>query len=465
MELTFEGAAQTVTGSRHRLTVNGHQLLLDCGLFQGRRRETYQRNLNFSFPPEKIDAVVLSHAHIDHCGNLPNLVGQGFTGPIHTTHATRHLADLMLQDSAHIHESDAAYLNKKRERRGGEPVQPLYTMAQARAAVRLLRGASYGQRFEPVPGVQAELVEAGHILGSAAVVLTLQEGRQRVRLMFSGDIGRRDLPIVQDPLLPDNVDYLIMECTYGDRLHDPPDRAEELLRDLARRTLERRGKLIIPAFAVGRTQTLVYAFRRLIERGELPRVPIYVDSPLAVDVSDAFRQHPEFFDDDARAALRRSDADGLFGFDLLTYTRSVDESKALNERRDPMVVISASGMAETGRILHHLRHALGDERNAVLITSWMAPHTLGRRLVERQPQVRIFGEPHEVRAEVAVINGFSAHADQAFLQTYAGALRGRVRRIFLVHGEPRPAQALTEQLRAAGLPDVDYPAPGTRVTL
>lgn len=465
MEITFEGAAQTVTGSRHRLTVNGRHLLLDCGLFQGRRSETYERNLRFAFPPAQVDAVVLSHAHIDHSGNLPNLVGQGFDGPIHTTRATRHLADLMLQDSAHIHESDAAFLNKKIARRGGEPVQPLYTIKQALAAGRLLRAVPYGEPFEPLPGVEAVLVDAGHILGSAAVVLTLREGRRSVRLMFSGDIGRRDLPIVQDPALPTDADYLIMECTYGDRLHDPPARAEELLLETARRTLARDGKLIIPAFAVGRTQALVYAFRRMIERGDLPRVPVFVDSPLAVDVSDVFLGHPEFFDDPARAELRRSDPGALFGFDLLTYTRSVEESKALNDRRDPMVVISASGMAETGRILHHLRHALGDSRNTVLITSWMAPHTLGRRLVERQPQVRIFGEPHDVRAEVAVINGFSAHADQAFLITYAQALRGRVQRIFLVHGEATAAQALTEKLHAAGLPEVDYPAPGQRATL
>lgn len=465
MEISFHGAARTVTGSRHLFSVNGHRFLLECGLFQGRRKETYSRNLNFPFEPKDIDAVVLSHAHIDHSGNLPNLVRQGFTGPIHCTAATRRLADIMLQDSGHIQEYDVRFVNKKRARRGEPPIEPLYTQADARQAANYLQPQSLNKAFDVVPGVQATLVEAGHILGSAGIVLDIEESGRTRRLMFSGDIGRVDLPIIRDPVLPHDVDYLIMESTYGDRSHNPPDSAYEKMRNAVARTIDRGGKVIIPAFAVGRTQTLVYYLHKMIDHGDIARIPVFVDSPLAVNVTDIFRQFPECFDEEAQRYLYEDPHGQALGFDLLTLTRSVEESKAINDIDDPVVIISASGMAETGRILHHLRNNISNPRNTVLITSWMAPHTLGRRLLEGNKQVKIFGEPHDIRAEVVTINGLSAHAGQEFLLEYAGAVKDRVKEIFLVHGEPDAAESLMEKMDERGFKDVHYPELGTQVEI
>lgn len=465
MQIGFHGAARTVTGSRHLLEVNGHQLLLDCGLYQGHRKKSYQINENFTFAPEEVDAVILSHAHIDHCGDLPNLVDQGFEGPIYATHATSHLTDIMIRDSAHIQEENAEYLNRKRRRRGESPVEPLYTSAEAAQVVRQLVGRDYNQPFEPIPGIEATLVEAGHILGSAAVLLDLDEGGRQVRLMFSGDIGRPDTPLLRDPVLPHEIDYLIMECTYGDRRHHHPDRAIDELRETLSRTFERGGRVIIPSFAVGRTQLLVYALHQMIERGEIPSVPVFVDSPLAINVTSVFREHPECFDRETKEFIRRDPHGSAFGFDRLQYTLSVDQSKAINHVEGAVVIISASGMAEVGRILHHLKNNVEDERNTVLVTSWMAPHTLGRRLVEGVSPVRILGKEYEVRAEIEVINGFSAHAGQAFLMDYALASRDTLRRIFLVHGEEKSAQALMDQLAARGFKDVFYPEWGQTVEL
>jgi metallo-beta-lactamase family protein len=457
MKIGFHGAAQTVTGSRHLISVNGHRLLLDCGLFQGRRKETYKRNLNFPFPPASVDAVILSHAHIDHCGNLPNLVRQGYEGPIHATGATAHLADIMLRDAGHIQEDDVQFVNKRRARKGEAPVEPLYTIADAARAAQLLAHHAYDSPFEVLPGVVARLVDAGHILGSAGVVLDMEEGGRKVRLMFSGDIGRKDLPILRDPVLPHDVDFLIMECTYGDRSHQPPDRAYKELRDVVTRTLDRGGKVVIPAFAVGRTQALVYDLHLMMDREEIPRIPIYVDSPLAINVTKIFQAHPECFDEETRSFMEQDPHGSAFGFDHINYTRSVEESKAINQEHTPSVIISASGMAEVGRILHHLRHNIEDPRATVLITSWMAPHTLGRRLLEGRKRVRIFGEKHQVRAEVAVINGLSSHGGEEYLREYALASKSTLRRIFLVHGEKRPAQALMADLRGAGMEEVAYP--------
>lgn len=465
MKIWFHGAAQTVTGSRHLLDINGHRLLLDCGLYQGRRRDTYERNLNFPFAPSSVDAVVLSHAHIDHSGNLPNLVRQGFRGPIHATHATSDLADIMLRDAGHIQEYDTAYLNKKLKRRGKPLVEPIYTAADAAAATRQLTSHDYDHPFESVPGVSASLVEAGHILGSAGVVLDIRERGRSLRLMFSGDIGRPGMPLVRDPSFPNDIDYLIMECTYGDRLHDVPDTAYTSLHDLVGRAIERGGKVIIPAFAVGRTQALVYYLHQMFERNELPEVPVYVDSPLAINVTAIFREHPECFDAETQAFMRSDPHGAALGFDMLTYTLSVNDSKAINERPGPMIIISASGMAETGRILHHLRNNIEDERNSILITSWMAPHTLGRRLTEGAKQVRIFGERFKVRAEVGTIDGLSSHGDRDYLLSYAKKASGRLKGIFLVHGEAKPAEALMERMKDVGLPPVSFPALGDEVEI
>jgi metallo-beta-lactamase family protein len=465
MKIAFHGAAQTVTGSRHLISLNGARLLLDCGLYQGRRKKTYERNLNFPFEPHTVDATILSHAHIDHCGNIPNFVKQGYEGPIYATPPTKHLTDIMTRDSGHIQEYDVQFINKKRARKGKPPIEPLYTVDDAVRAAWQLVSIEYNHPFEPIPGVRATLIEAGHILGSAGVVLDIEEKGRTFRLMFSGDIGRNDLPLLRDPVLPEDVDYLIMECTYGDRSHHSPSQAYEELQNVICQTVERGGKVIIPSFAVGRTQTLVYYLHQMIEAGDIPRIPVFVDSPLAINVTDIFRQHSECFDQETLAFMREDPHGRALGFDLLQYTRSVEESKAINDVDGPTVIISASGMAETGRILHHLRNNIHDSRNTVLITSWMAPHTLGRRLAEGIKTVKIFGEKHKVRALVTSINGLSAHAGQSFLAEYAIAVKGCVKRIFLVHGEEKPATSLMELLSNKGMDQVEYPQLGTEFVL
>ena len=463
MRITFWGAARTVTGSMHLLEVNGARILLECGLFQGRRRETYERNRNFPFDPRRLDAVILSHAHIDHSGNLPHLIKAGYQGPIYATPATAHLANLMLLDSGHIQESDAAYLNKKRRRRGEPPIEPLYTMEDAALVAQYFMPVHYNTPFEVAPGVVGRFVDAGHILGSAAVVLDIEEKGRTRRLWFSGDIGRPHLPILRDPVLPEKADFLLMECTYGDKPHRDPQPAFEELREVTLRTLERGGKVIIPAFAVGRTQELVYAFNRMIREGSLPRIPIVVDSPLAVNASLIYRAHPECFDQEALTLLHNHE--DVLGFGLVEYVRSVEESKALNDRHEPMVILSASGMAEVGRILHHLKNNITDRRNTVVIVSWQAPNTLGRRLADGAKRVRIFGEWYDVRAEVVTIGGFSAHAGQDILLKYALHTRDTLQAIYLVHGEPKGADPLRERLGEQGLDPVYYPDRGDSVGL
>ena len=456
MRINFHGAAHTVTGSQHLLEINGHRLLLDCGLYQGRRDETYARNWSFAYDPRGVDAVILSHAHIDHCGNLPNLVKHGYEGPIYAVPATVDLATIMMADSGRIQESDAAFVNKKRLRRGEELVEPLYTEADAKNAAGLLRGANYGQPFEPIPGVIARFIEAGHILGSAAISLEIEEKGRKVRFWFSGDIGRYKLPLLRDPVLPDNVDYLVMECTYGDKPHNDPLAAFEEFQDIVLRTIKRGGKVIIPAFAVGRTQELVYHLNLMMFARDVPPVPVFVDSPLAVNASNVFTKHPEVFDDETRWFVKQARHPAL-DFKMLTYVQSVEESKALNERKDPMIIISASGMAETGRILHHLKNNVEDPRNTVCIVSWQAPHTLGRRLADREKQIKIFGEPYTVNAEIATIGGLSGHAGQDLLTKYAVNVKDTVRKIFLVHGEEMPAAMLTQKLQENNMRDVYYP--------
>jgi metallo-beta-lactamase family protein len=457
MKITFHGAARTVTGSQHLLEINGSQLLLECGLYQGRRKEAFERNRQLPFDVSKIDAVILSHAHIDHSGNLPNLVKCGYHGDIFTTLASAHLANVMLLDSGHIQETDVEYVNKKHARRGEPLVEPLYTLEDASHVAQYFEPVHYGQEFEPVPGVTARLVDAGHILGSAAVVLDIDDHGQKKRLWFSGDIGRRDLPLLRDPVLPDAADYLIMESTYGDKPHRDPELAYDELRQVVSRTVERGGKVIIPSFAVGRTQELVYDLHQMMDKGEIPHIPVIVDSPLAVNASDIFRHHPECFDAETHEFMRKDPHNAALGFDRLTYTRSVEESKALNKRKDPMVIISASGMAETGRILHHLKNNIENPKNTILIVSWQAPNTLGRRLAEREERVKIFGEVYERRAEVETIGGLSAHAGQAFLLEYAQATQGTVKDIFLVHGEERAAAPLQEKMGELGLKNIHYP--------
>lgn len=460
MRIHFNGAAQTVTGSQFLIEVNGSHLLLECGLFQGHRKDTYQTNLNFPFEPERVEAVILSHAHIDHSGNLPNLVKRGFHGRIYATPATADLADIMLQDSGHIQEADVQFVNRKRAKRGEPPVEPLYTKEDAAQVAAYFQKIPYSQPFEPVKGVVARFVEAGHILGSAAVVLDIEEKGRKTRLWFSGDIGRERLPLMRDPVLPEGADLLIMECTYGDKAHRDPEQAYLELRDTVQRTVERKGKIIIPAFAVGRTQELVYCLNRMVSAGEIDPLPVFVDSPLAVNATRVFQKHTDLFDAETQEFVRNGTHPAL-SFPSLTYIQSVEESKALNDRHEPMIIISASGMAESGRILHHLRNNLQNPRNTVLIVSWQAPNTLGRRLAERETVVRIFGELCDRRAEVVTIGGFSAHAGQDMLLKYARASRASIQKLFLVHGEPNAAAALTARLQESGFGDIRYPAKGS----
>ncbi|MFH1143158.1 MAG: MBL fold metallo-hydrolase, partial [Candidatus Eisenbacteria bacterium] len=445
MRITFWGAVQSVTGSRHVLEVGGRRALLDCGLFQGRREEAETRNRYLPFSAPDLDAVVLSHAHIDHSGNLPNLVKSGFRGPIHATRATCALCDPMLRDSAHIHERDVEFLNKSRSRRHKPPKQPIYTQADVARTLPRFSPHAYGTPFEVLPGLRTHFRDAGHILGSALTVLDAEEGGRRLRICFTGDLGRAGLPIIRDPEAVEGVDVLIIESTYGDRTHGDAGRVAERLAAVLAPVFARRGKVIIPAFAVGRTQEIVYVLDELFESGRLPEVPVYIDSPLAVDVSLVFREHGECFDAETRALLETGGNDP-FGFRHMHYVRDVEESKALNNREGPLIVISASGMCEAGRVLHHLRNSIGDPRNLVLIVGFQAENTLGRRLAERRDEVRIFGETFTRRAQVDSIDAFSAHADRGELLAWVRGLRPRPRRIFVVHGEAEPSLHLAAEL-------------------
>jgi metallo-beta-lactamase family protein len=455
--ITFWGAARTVTGSMHRVDARGQALLLDCGLFQGHRAESHLRNQGFPFRPKDIDAVLLSHAHVDHCGNLPNLVRQGFNGPIYCTPATRALAAVMLGDAAKIQEEDANYLNRHREK--GEPrVEPLYDGRDVYRTLLLLKAVSYDKPTEVGKGLEATFVEAGHLLGSAMVGLRIDAAGGERRLTFTGDLGRPGLPILRDPAAVPACDLLVSESTYGGHTHEPVEETAERLGEVVRTTVGRGGKLIIPAFSVGRTQTVVYFLHQLIGAGKLPDIPIYVDSPMAVRATEVYKAHPECFDEETLRLLREQP--DLFGERHVTYVDKVHDSIALNHRAEPCVIIAASGMCEAGRVLHHLKHNVEDARCTILIVGYQAEHTLGRRLVERRPEVRILGRTFQVKAEVVVLNGLSSHADHGDLLRDLGPLAGATQRVRLVHGEPERAAALAAGLRAAGFADVAVPDRG-----
>lgn len=451
MKIYFNGAAHDVTGSQFVLYVNGQSMMIDCGLYQG--ENAYERNVNFRFNPQKLDAAILTHAHIDHSGNLPNLVKSGFEGPIYATPATADLADIMLRDSGNIQEDDAQFLSKK----FNEKYEPIYTAQDAARVKKQFQTQEYKQTFQPVRGVTARLYDAGHILGSASVCLDVEEdGREPYRVWFSGDIGRLDLPLLKDPVLPQDANYLVMEATYGDTIHPEPDEAYAMLRDLVRQTIERGGKVIIPAFAVGRTQELVYNLNRMISAGEIPAVPVFVDSPMAVNATSVFQEHPELFDKETQEFIREGRHPAL-NFKGLNYVRSVEESKAINYMDQPAIVISASGMLQNGRILHHLRHNISDPRNTILIVGWQAPDTLGRDLINGVKEVTIYGDRYEVEAQVVQISGFSAHAGQDMLMRYALASKSTLRKVILVHAEPQVADVFAQSLKDAGIPEVEFP--------
>ncbi len=460
MKLTFWGAARTVTGSKHLLELeNGKRILLDCGLFQGRRAEAEAQNRQFGFDPATIDVVLLSHAHIDHAGLLPKLYRDGFRGRVYATHATYDLASLLLYDSAHIQEKDVEFVNRIRARKHQEPVEALYDDDDVEGILNRFVTVSYGDTFSPCDGVQVVYRDAGHILGSATMVLTLQERGKTVRLGFTGDVGSPGRPILRDPQPMDACDYLISESTYGGKVHEEAEQARGRLAEIVARTAKRGGKLIIPAFAVGRTQEIVYALDQLQNENKLPPIPVYVDSPLAVNATGVFMAHPECFDRELRQYMR--DDPNPFGFEKLRYIRDVRDSKKLNDSRMPMIIISASGMCEAGRVLHHLRNNIEDPRTTVLMVGFCAEHTLGKKLIDKLPEVRIFGEEYPVRAEVVVMNAYSAHADEPGLLAVIGSQdKSRLKKIFLVHGAPERQDAFKATLDRDGYREVIVPEHG-----
>jgi len=467
MQLQFWGAARTVTGSMHLLTVNGYNVLLDCGLYQGHRKEAFERNRTLPFNPEKIDALILSHAHIDHTGNIPSLVRHGYDGPIWTTPATRDLCAIMLTDSAFIQENDVKYINKSRKKEGKNLFEPLYTQTDVIESLNMFQSIGYNRPFYVVPGVKAHFKEAGHMLGSASVILDIEEDGQHKRLVFSGDIGRKNLPILRDPEFVDGADFIIMESTYGQRYHEAPGEAKEALKQAVLEVCDQRGKLIVPSFAVGRTQEIVYALHELTDKNEIPPIEIYVDSPLAVNATEIFRLHPELYDQETRDFLDESRSRNPFGFENVTYIRKVQDSKALNDIDYPAVIISASGMCEAGRILHHLKNNITNPHNTILFVGFQAEHTLGRKILEGWPVVPIFGGEYEVKARVVKIDGYSAHADHNGLINWLTMAQKHsdLKKLFLVHGELESAMALAEAAREQGINEVHIPERGQKFTL
>jgi metallo-beta-lactamase family protein len=446
MRIHFFGATRTTTGSMYLFEVNGRRLLLECGLFQGRREESIQRNCCFPFDPKQVDAVVLSHAHIDHAGNLPNLCKQGYAGNIYCTFATRDLSGIMLVDSAQIQKDDAAFVSKKRAKHKLPPVVPLYSDVDAEKALQQFVAFNYNRPFPLLEGVTVTFRDAGHILGSAQVVLDLREGGREFRYLFSGDVGRGDDEILRDPETVENVDYLQIESTYGGREHSVRTDADETVGRLVLETLKQNGKVIIPAFSVGRTQEIVYVLHQLTLAGKLPRVPIFVDSPLSVNATEIYRLHPECFNDTINQFLHEKA--NPFGMENLTYIREVANSMKLNDLKEPAIIISASGMCEAGRIRHHLKNHIGDPQNLILFIGYCAEHTLGAQIVAGQNPVNIFGEPQAVRAKIISLDTYSGHADQNELKRYVERISGNLKKICCIHGEESQCLAHAETLRA-----------------
>jgi metallo-beta-lactamase family protein len=445
MLLHFLGATRTTTGSMYLFEVNGRRMLLECGLFQGRREESIERNRKFPFDPRGLDAVVLSHAHIDHCGNLPNLCRQGFDGNIFCTFATRDLASIMLEDSAQIQRDDAAFISKKRAKHALPPVEPLYTARDADKAIRQFVGINYDRPIPVVDGVTVTFKDAGHILGSAQVVLDIRENGRSFRYLFSGDVGRGSDDVLRDPQPVEGVDYLQVESTYGAREHAPKSDANAAVAQLVRETLDKKGKIIIPSFSVGRTQQIVYTLHQLTLANQIPRLPIFVDSPLSVNATEVYRLHPECFNEKIYAFLREKE--NPFGMENLTYIREVAHSMKLNELHDPMIIISASGMAEAGRIRHHLANNISNPANLILFIGYCAANTLGAQILAGQNPVNIFGEAHPVRARIASLDSFSGHADKNELRKYVEGVGGDIKKISVIHGEEAQALAFAETLK------------------
>jgi len=443
--IKFCGGAQTVTGSMHHVSTNLSNVILDCGLFQGRRDEFYTVNSSFSFDPQDLNAVVLSHAHIDHCGNIPTLIKHGFRGTIFSTPTTRDLCRFMLPDSGYIQEEDIKYVNKINKRRGLPPRQPLYIKEEAEKALKYFRSLDYHKKHQITKDITLTFYEAGHILGSTIPVLDVRSGKSVIRIAYAVDLGRVNMPLLRNPEIPKDINYLIIESTYGNRKHSCLADAEFALADAINRTVNRGGKIIIPCFALERTQLILYVIGGLMKKKKIKSIPIFVDGPLAVNLTDVFRVNWSYFDEDTQRAFMNKD--DFMSYEHITYVKNVNESKKLNDVHKPCIILSASGMCENGRILHHLKNNIENPNNTILIVGYMAKDTLGRRIIEKEETVRIFGRPHDLKAEVVIMNSFSSHADKDGLVQYVRDCREKLRQVFIVHGEVEQAEVLRDDLR------------------
>ncbi len=459
MKITFHGAARTVTGSKHLLHINPDKnILLDCGMFQGLGKETLELNSQWGFDPRQLNYVIISHAHIDHVGLLPKLVKDGYNGPIYCTTQTEELAKILMLDSAHIQESDVLHINKMHERQGRPPVEPLYTEEDATRVFPLLRPIGYDAPFKIDDDVELLYTDCGHIIGSAAINLKIKENGRITHLTFSGDVGRYNDLILKSPEVFPQADYIIIESTYGNRLHDlPTSSSDKLLNYITDTCVKKRGKLIIPAFSVGRTQEILYLLNRLDTEHRLPKLKYIVDSPLSIETTEIVKHHPECFNRQVQDLLKKDD--DVFSFPGLVYTRTAEESMALNSSKEPCVIISASGMAEAGRVKHHIAHNIDNEKNTILIVGYCEPHSLGGKLRSGARHVTIYGEHHDVVAEVGVISSMSAHGDYEDLcQWLACQDAGKVTKLFLVHGEYESQVAFRERLLKKGFADIEIPS-------
>jgi metallo-beta-lactamase family protein len=459
------GACQEVTGSKHFLDVDGEIIQIDSGMFQGRRQESYEKNRDLSFSPADVKTIILTHGHFDHSGSLPIMVKNGFTGNIYSTPATRDITNIIMMDSAHIQSKDYEYLQKKKKKRPERNLtiyEPLYDTEDVLQTLQHFVGMNYHRPFFPITGAEAEFYDAGHILGSAMVHLKLQNGMQ---VGFTGDLGRNGLPILRDPEHLPDLDYLVMEGTYGNRLHDSMGIAELELAKIVNKAVSQHGKIIIPAFTIERTQELIYILHLLTKNKQIPKIPIFIDSPMAVNATSVFRVHPECFDKETYEDFLAHHEDP-FGFDNIRYVNSVKESKEINMVSGPSIIISASGMAETGRILHHLKNNIEDHNTIIAVVGFMAAHTLGRRLVEKVKNIKIFGKEYKVNAEVKTLNAFSAHADYNEISEWVSKMNlDKLKKIFLVHGEKDALDSLQGKLLKLGVKEVEVVKCGEKYTL
>jgi len=457
MKIEFYGAARTVTGAQFIIRVNGKSILLDCGQFQGRRQESYEKNKNFLFAPEKIDSLILSHAHVDHSGNIPTLVKNGFTGSIYATQPTVELCKIMLKDCAYLQQRDIEWVNKIKAKKNEPLFKPIYTIEDVEASLDLFVGIDYNKRFTVGPGIDITLNDAGHILGSSGILLEIEENGKKWKAGYSGDIGRPNMPIMHDPSQLQDLDILIMETTYGNRLHSSYSDVEEELAQLINQVASHGGKIIIPAFAVGRTQIIIYIIHKLFNENRIPEIPVFVDSPMAVHATEVFRNHLEDLDRETYRVFLQ-DHEDPFGFRRLKYVETIEESKMLNSLKYPHIIISASGMAEGGRVLHHLKNSIENHKTLVLFVGYAAEHTLARKMIDGEKKVKIFGEEHRIKCRIETLDSFSAHADRQELLKYVDNNKpSKLKHIFLVHGELDQMESFKHALRSKGYKNIHIP--------